>query len=192
MTFPGTIEIIAALSGLICVWLQTKENIWAWPFGILSVVLYVFIFYDSFLYSDMILHVIYIVLNAYGWWHWSRKKKHAKSEIPVKRLSWRADFWTAVLILAGTAVWGWNMGHLTRAQFVYYDAFTTVGSLTAQYLLAKKFIENWIIWILVDLVAIPVYIAKELYLTAGLYTVYLVLCIYGYLQWRRQFSPQIA
>ncbi len=180
------IETIAVISGILCVWLQTKEDIRAWPFGILSVLLYVYIFHENYLYSDMILNAIYILLNLYGWWNWSQRKHNDISEVPVGVLSVQNLFLTAVLILVGTLIWGWNMGQFTNAQFVYFDAFTTVGSLTAQYLLAKKYLDNWYIWIVVDLVAIPIYIAKGLYLTAGLFGVYLALCVYGLIQWRRQ------
>ncbi len=180
------IETIAVISGIFCVWLQTKEDIRAWPFGILSVLLYVYIFHENYLYSDMILNAIYILLNLYGWWNWSQRKHNDISEVPVGVLSVQNLFLTAVLILVGTLIWGWNMGQFTNAQFVYFDAFTTVGSLTAQYLLAKKYLDNWYIWIVVDLVAIPIYIAKGLYLTAGLFGVYLALCVYGLIQWRRQ------
>ncbi len=189
MISPIVLEAVAVIAGILCVWLQTKEDIRAWPFGILSVILYVYIFHENYLYSDMILNAIYIILNIYGWWNWSRRKTEVKSEVPVQTISSQGHIILVVIIIVGTAIWGWNMGHFTRAQFVYYDAFTTVGSLVAQYLLAKKYLENWYVWIIVDLVAIPVYLAKGLHLTALLFGVYLALCIYGLLQWKKQLKP---
>ncbi len=189
MISPIVLEAVAVIAGILCVWLQTKEDIRAWPFGILSVILYVYIFHENYLYSDMILNAIYIILNIYGWWNWSRRKTEVKSEVPVQTISSQGHIILVGIIIVATTIWGWNMEHFTRAQFVYYDAFTTVGSLVAQYLLAKKYLENWYVWIIVDLVAIPVYLAKGLHLTALLFGVYLALCIYGLLQWKKQLKP---
>jgi nicotinamide mononucleotide transporter len=181
------LEIISTLSGIICVYLQTRENIKAWPFGILSVTLAVFIFYKEMLYSDFILHNIYIVLNIYGWWFWNKKNKNnssiSSSSIKLIRNTQLLFYLMAILILS--FVWGNYMDKHFNASFPYLDAFTTIGSLIAQYLLARKILQNWLIWIAVDFVAIGVYLAKDLYFFSGLFTVYLILCIKGYLDWRK-------
>jgi len=186
------LEYIAVLSGILCVWLQTREDIRAWPLGILSVSIYVWIFYRARLYSDALLHFIYIVLNAYGWWYWSQRRRDMHSEVPIRRF--KPWLWGLVLVgvLAVSALWGYFMAHNTQASFPYADAYTTVMSLTAQYFLAKKYLENWLLWISVNLVAIPIYVFKQLYPTAGLFGVYLVLCILGLVEWRRQYRRQRA
>ena len=178
------LEIIATISGLVHVYLLTKEKIIAWPFGIVTVSIYVYIFFVSKLYSDAILHVIYFFLNIYGWYNWSRRHNDAP-DVLITRLSRPGILLFSVIIIAGSLSWGTVMQHNTDASFPYFDAYTTVASLCAQYLLAQKKIDNWIIWILVDLVAIPIYLLKGLYFTSGLYFVYLLLCISGFLQWRR-------
>lgn len=184
LTALQVIEFIAVVSGMTHVYLLTREKIIAWPFGLLSVGLYIFIFAESRLYSDVILHCVYVVLNIYGWWNWAHKGME-EDKLPVTRLT-RTEVaaWSA-LILAGFIAWGSVMKANTNADFPYPDAFTTVASLVAQFLLARKKLENWIIWIIVDIVAINIYMLKGLYLTSGLYGVYLLLCIKGWRDWRR-------
>ena len=178
------IEFIAVVSGMTHVYLLTREKIIAWPFGLLSVGLYIFIFAESRLYSDMILHAIYVILNIYGWWNWANKGPE-EDQLPVTRLTrTEAAAWSG-FILVGFIVWGSVMKANTNADFPYPDAFTTVASLVAQFLLARKKLDNWIIWIIVDIVAINIYMLKGLYLTSGLYAVYLFLCIKGLRDWRR-------
>lgn len=186
------IELVAIFFGLINVYLLTRQNIWAWPAGIIMVSLYVYIFYVSRLYSDFILHIIYVILNVYGWWYWTRKSRSAivseeeeEDLVPVTRLSSRASTAWGALIVVGTVIWGYLMDVNTDADFAYFDAFTTVASLTAQYLLARKKLENWLIWIVVDVVAINIYYLKGLYFTSALYGVFLALCVLGYIEWKR-------
>ncbi len=190
LSLQESLEYIAVLSGILCVWLQTREDIRAWPLGILSVSIYVWIFYQARLYSDALLHFIYIVLNAYGWWYWSQRRRDTHSEVPIRRF--KPWLWVAVLagVLVVSALWGHFMALNTQASFPYADAYTTVMSLTAQYFLAKKYLENWLLWISVNLVAIPVYVLKQLYPTAGLFAIYLALCILGWLEWSRQYRMQ--
>jgi len=178
------LEIVAAACGLTCVYLQTKEKILAWPFGIVSVLLYVIIFYESFLYSDVLLHAIYIILNAYGWWYWSKKKDDAV-DVPIINLSKTHYFIWGIVILIGTLGLGTFMGEKLGASLPYFDAFTTSGSLVAQYLLAKKVLQNWLLWIVVDVVAVSMYSYKGLYVTSLLFFAYLLLCIKGYIDWKK-------
>jgi nicotinamide mononucleotide transporter len=179
------IEAAATFFGLLCVWFTIKENIWCWPAGIVQVSLYIFVFYDSKLYSDMVLHIIYVFLNAYGWYHWLYKKNE-KAELPVSDVGKQLSLWVIVCII-GTAVLGYLMTTYTDASFPYPDAFITIASLIAQWLLAKKKLESWYFWIIVDVAAVGVYGLKELYLTTGLYAVFLVLAVFGYFEWRKSY-----
>lgn len=189
MTVLQIIELIATLFGIANVYLLTKQKIWAWPAGIVMVSLYVYIFAVSRLYSDVILHVIYVLLNIYGWWNWSRKDDKIE-KLKVTHLRDSSKYLWGGLIIFGTVLWGWIMDTYTDASFAYFDAFTTVASLSAQYLLAKKKIENWIIWIIVDIVAVNIYFFKDLYLTAGLYVLFMVLCVSGLINWRKSMQTQ--
>lgn len=182
MTF---IESIAVIFGIACVWLVVKESIWCWPAGLVQVSLYVYIFYQAKLYSDFGLHIFYVVLQFYGWYHWMNGGK-GKDTLPITRLPRnRLFFWIAICI-AGTATWGFLMERFTDASVPYPDAFTTVTSLVAQWLLARKRFENWYFWIAVDVVAIGVYLYKALYLTTGLYAVFLALCVLGIRSWNQR------
>lgn len=177
------IEAIATVFGVIAVWLVVRRNIWCWPAGLIQVTLYVWIFFEAKLYSDMILHVIYIFLQIYGWHHWLRGGKD-RHELPVTTIT--APIWSWILLTAGgTVAWGYLMERYTDAAVPYADAFTTVASLAAQWLTARKKLESWIFWIVVDVVAVGVYWYKELYLTTGLYIVFLVLATMGYFEWRK-------
>jgi nicotinamide mononucleotide transporter len=173
---------------LINVWLLTRERILAWPFGLLGVGLYVYIFYSVRLYSDFILHIIYVILNIYGWVYWARKGPVTANRLPVTVLSGSAGISWLLMILVTFIIWGYAVDYTTDASFVYPDAFTTVASLVAQFLLARKKLENWILWILVDIVAINIYLRKDLELTAGLYTILLILSIIGLLRWFKSYN----
>lgn len=178
------IESIAVLFGIACVWLVVKENIWCWPCGLVQVSLYVYIFYQAKLYSDFGLHLFYIGMQFYGWHHWLRGGK-GNTKAPITRLPARAILSWCAVCLFGAAAWGYLMSRYTDASVPYPDAFTTVTSLVAQWLMARKRLENWLFWIAVDVVAIGVYLYKGLYLTSGLYAIFLVLCILGIRHWLR-------
>lgn len=177
------IEAVAVASGLIAVWLATREHAGTWPVGMVSVVLYIYIFFGAKLYSDMVLHVFYIGVQFYGWHSW-RHGGAGRNVLPVTRLPRRPLRWIVAGTLAGTALWGWGMSTWTDAALPWADAFTTVASFVAQFLMARKRIDHWVFWFVIDTVAIGVYMVKGLHLTAFLYAVYLLLCISGYRRWK--------
>ena len=184
MSIYGYLEWAAALAGLINVYLLTRQTILAWPAGLLSVFLYIFIFYHNRLYSDVILHTVYVILNIYGWYHWTQPALDGKP-LPVTRFNTGQNVLLALAILAASLAWGLFMKKNTGADFVYADAFILVASLTAQYLMTLKKLENWMWWILVDIVAILIYSQKKLVVTTVLYSLYLFLCILGLRAWSR-------
>jgi nicotinamide mononucleotide transporter len=181
------IEIVAVIAGFLCVYFTIKENIWCWPTGLLQVTLYIFVFYQAKLYSDVLLHIIYVFMNLYGWYFWLHGGKLRK-EARITRLS---PAWLSACIagaVAGTLLLGWFMASRTDAALPYADAFTTVFSLAAQWLLSRKKLENWHFWIAVDVIAIGVYFTKDLYLTGVLYIAFLIMATAGLLRWRRSFA----
>ena len=183
----GIIEAIATITGVIGVALQAKEKIIAWPLLIISVGLAVYVFWINKLYSDMGLHCVYVVLNVYGWMIWSGNSPDIKVEV-TKVLSKREMLGALVVGLLGSVILGYVMDNYTDADLAYFDAFTTSMSLVAQFLLAKKILQNWILWIIADLVAFPIYIYKGLYFFAFLFLIYLILSIYGYSQWKKNLN----
>lgn len=181
------IEYVAVISGMVHVFLLTRGKVLAWPFGLLSVGLYIAVFLQNKLYSDSFLHVVYVLLNIYGWWNWVQQRNYNEI-LEVQRLALRQKWFWSTVILVGFLVWGYGIQQHTDASFPYGDAFTTVASLVAQYLLARRKLENWIIWIIVDVVAIQIYIRKGLYPTSVLYGVFLILSTWGYLNWMSQWE----
>ncbi len=177
------IEWIAVVFGFVCVVLTVRQNIWCWPAGLIQVLLYIYVFYEAKLYSDVILHIVYVFLQFYGWYHWlyGGTRFH---DLPVTSSGWMFAPWLCG-VLAGSYLWGFGMERYTDAAIPYGDAFTTVASLAAQYLLARKQLESWLLWIAVDIVAVWIYQEKALYPTAMLYGVFLVLATLGFLAWRK-------
>lgn len=185
------LEIIATITGIASVALQAKEKVIAWPFAIVSVSILAYIFFFEKLYSDLGLHIIYIILNIYGWIVWTQKRD-TETVTPTKLLSNNGLIYSAITTIIGCGILGCLMSTFTDADLPFFDAFTTSGSLVAQYLLAKKYLQNWWLWIIVDLVAIPLYLYKGLWIIAGLFAVYLVICIWGYISWNKRYQGEYS
>ena len=147
-------EAVAVVFGAAAVALTIRQSLWCWPLGLVQVALYVYVFYQARLYSDMVLHVIYVVLQVYGWYRWRRGERG--SALPVSYLSLTERAGWAMAIALAASVWGEAMLRYTDAAAPRADAFIAAASLAAQYLLAIKKLENWIVWIVVDVVAIAV------------------------------------
>jgi nicotinamide mononucleotide transporter len=181
-------EIIAVLLGLANIVLIIRRSVWNFPFGIAMVSLYAVIFYDAKLYSDAGLQVFFIIVNAYGWLAWGRSKAD-EGDIIVRRLSSLAYAGWIAGSIAAIAAWGYFMSANTDASYPYWDASVAMLSVAGQILMTRRFVENWHYWIIVNLISIPLYIAKDLHLTAGLYGVFLILAIAGLVEWRKAQRP---
>lgn len=183
------LEIIAMALGLICVWLTVRRHIACWPTGLAMVLLYVFIFYEARLYSDMLLQVVYVFLQIYGWHAWLRSGPDRTPLVVSRMPAWQVVPWLAAGIASAAALGGAMHGY-TDASLPYVDAVATVASLIAQWLTGRKVLEAWLVWIFVDVVSIGLYLAKQLYPTAGLYLVFLVLATWGWFEWRSAWRKQ--
>lgn len=180
-------ESTAALLGIIAVYLSTRQSVASWPVGILYAGMYVVVFFQARLYASAGLHVTYLVLSVYGWWSWLRG---GTRRTPLKVARARPRVVAAALALAVVA-WltlGTYLRRETAAALPYLDSLLTCISLVAQWMLARKLLENWILWILVDLVYVPLYLSQNLRSTAILYTVYLGLAAKGWWDWRRELT----
>lgn len=182
------LELIAALLGVLSVWMVVRRQIWAFPVGIVMVCLYAVIFYQAKFYADMALQGVYVIMQVQGWYLWSKSPRAADDRILVRRL--RGEQWalTAALALFGTLAIGYYLQQHTDAALPYVDALTTSVSLLAQWWMNTKYLENWLLWIAVDVVYLFQYSYKALYLTTGLYAVFLVLAVIGYREWRRKMT----
>lgn len=178
------LEAAGALTGLLCVWLTTRQSLWCWPTGILNAALFLVLFMEVRLYADAGLQVVYVALSVYGWWRWLHPGEQ-RAELPVTRITPRLAALLGTLTVTTAAVMGAALVRWTDASLPYWDATTTALSLTAQYLLARKVLESWALWIAVDVLSVGVYLAKDLALTAGLYVIFLCLAARGLYAWRR-------
>jgi nicotinamide mononucleotide transporter len=187
-------EILGTVLGVIGVGLMIRQSVWGWPVGLVQVAVYAWVFFGAKLYSDVILQGFFFVIQAYGWWHWlhgdpRHKSRHAA--LAVTRLGSGARVaWVGVGLLA-SLLWGEVMRRTTDAALPHWDAFILVFSLIAQWLQAQKRIENWAGWMVVNVVAIGVYWAKDLRLTSALYVVFFGMAVMGHVAWRRSLRLRV-
>lgn len=178
------LEWIAAITGLACVWLTVKENVWCWPLGLVSAALYVVVFEQARLYADMGLQCVFIGLQIFGWYEWVRGGPD-REPLVVTHTTTRTRIVLAAVFAAGTALLADTLYRHTDASLPWVDSTQTVLSLIAQYLLSFKRIESWVLWIVVDVISVWMYQYKLLYVTTALYAVFLCLAVQGLLRWRR-------
>ncbi|HEK0908307.1 nicotinamide riboside transporter PnuC [Pseudomonas parafulva] len=183
------LELFAAALGVIAVWLTVRQNIWCWPIGLVMVLLYSWIFYDVKLYSDMLLQVVYAVLNLYGWWQWTRPDR-VEDARQVSRLDTATVLRGLGLGLLASAALGAAMAHWTDAAQPWLDAALTGFSLVAQVWMAQKRLQCWALWFVVDVIFVGLFLYKGLYLTAALYALFTLIAVRGWLEWRR--DPALA
>jgi nicotinamide mononucleotide transporter len=177
-------EIVGTAFGLLSVWLTIRKSVWCWPTGLVNVVCFFVLFYQVKLYAELITYAAFFVLGVYGWWKWARGENEG-GELPVTRTPRRTAAMLIALALFWTPIQGYCLHRFTDAALPYWDSSITVLSLLAQWMMARKYLENWALWIAVDLLGIGVYQAKGLYATAGLYVVFLVLATSGLVAWWR-------
>lgn len=185
----SVIEWVAALLGIACVALGAVRSIWNYAFGIASVALFGFVFFEAKLYSDTLLQIFFVAANLYGLINWRRSQAEA-GDVVVEVMSHRARVVWAVAGVAAIVTWGWLMHRYTDASYPWPDAAIAITSVVAQILMARRCLENWLLWIAVDIASIPLYAAKGLWITMGLFVVYLGLAIWGYADWRKVLRAQ--
>jgi len=178
------LEIIAVALGLANVGLLVRRSIWNYPFGMAMVALYFVIFREAKLYGEAGLQVFFFVVQGWGWWLWARAGGMAQM-VDVTWMGWRARAAALVLVAASSVGIGWTMASFTDAALPYADAAIAGASVVAQVLLAVRRVENWVLWIAIDVLSVGVYLNRELYLTAGLYVAFLVLAATGLREWAR-------
>lgn len=180
------LETSGVITGILCVYLAAKNNIWNWPIAIISVLIYILIFFEAKLYADTGLQVYFLAMNLYGWYFWSRKEVDKK--VPVTSISTQEIILSFAGIVVFTAGLGLFLYKGTDASFPFIDSFCTACSLVAQVFLARKVLENWLIWIFVDVIYVGLYISKNLHLTAGMYALYIIIAAIGYQNWRKEYK----
>jgi nicotinamide mononucleotide transporter len=190
------LEAAGVVTGVACVWLAARNSIWNFPIGIINGGLYLVVFYRARLYSDAGLQLAFIALLIYGWAKWVRGRASAGEQsapsLPITHTPRRVAAWLAGAGLLFALGGGFLFSRHTNAALPYWDSSTTAISLVAQALLSRRNIENWLLWVAVDVAYVGMYWHRELYLTSGLYVVFLGLAAYGYWQWRREMAAEAA
>jgi len=178
------IEVLASIIGIVGVWLTTRQHILCWPIGLLNVTLSMFVFLQAKLYYDFVLQIFYFFLTVYGWYNWLYGGSRSNS-LPVSRLSSKVLSKNIVLLVFLVLIFGYLAHIYTDASLPYFDAFTSAGGIIATFWMAKKILENWLAWIIIDIVCVAIYIYKELYAFSVLYFIFTILAIIGYYSWKK-------
>ena len=187
-------ELIGAASGLLCVWLIIRENIWNWPVGLAYALVSLLVFYKARLYSDLVLHVFYVFMNGYGWYYWLRGAgaRSSGGRLVGARLRKRSASLLGVATVIGIVAMGWLFDYYTDADLAYWDSTTTVMSFAAMWMAAHKYIENWIVWLVIDVLATGIYIFKGIWPYAVLYGLYIPMAVWGWMAWLRSMSSSMV
>jgi nicotinamide mononucleotide transporter len=183
-------DIAGFATGIACVWLAARANIWNFHFGILNAAILGLVFVQQRLFADASLQVVFIVLNTRGLQAW-RAGQQVSESAPVFRTT-RRELATMLLLVAGMVPLLWWLLGLMKGSAPLIDALVTSLSIVAQWLLNRRVLENWIWWIVVDLISIPLYVSRGLPLIAALYVVFLLICCQGYVRWRTLVAPSPA
>jgi len=194
-------ELLAVISSLLYVVLAAKENIWCWPAALVSTIIYTVIFYDVYLWMDALLQVYYLVMAVFGWYCWRKvlSPKSGENNDSARKAvqaiqTWPLIFHAKIIVLltACSLAIGWLMDNYTPTDFPYLDSATTVFAVFATFMIAKKVLENWLYWIVIDFVSIYLYLEKDLQPTAVLFGLYVVMAIVGYLAWYRKHQKTLS
>ncbi|MDC3332883.1 nicotinamide riboside transporter PnuC [bacterium] len=184
-------EVIAVILALAYLVLAMKERIECWYAALASSAIYTFLFWDVSLLMESALQVYYLAMAVFGWWQW-REHSEQNKDLTIHTWSLRQHFMIAVLWLALVFISGYLLDNNTSAALPYLDSFTTWGAVITTYMVTRKVLENWLYWIVIDSVSIYLYIDRELYLTALLFAMYVVMVVFGYYQWRKRYREQLA
>jgi len=183
------LEFSGLVSGLACVWLLIRQNVWTFPIGLVYSVVSVAVFMEQRLYSDVLLSGYYVLMNGYGWYYWLRGGvRSAQDELPVSLTPRRAVAWLVLATALATVLLGYFFATRTDAALPYWDSFTTCASFTAMWMTARKYLENWVVWLVVDVVAVGIYLIKGIEFYAVLYFVYLGMAVAGFRAWQRSMT----
>ena len=182
-------EIVAVLLAIAYLLLAVRENILCWYCALFSTAIFIFLFWDVRLLMESALNVFYLIMAVYGWQQW-KYGGTKKSGVIISTLDRRQNIMIIGVILIMTLISGWLLAQHTDAVWPYVDSFTTWASVITTVMVAKKILENWLYWLVIDSVSVPLYIDRGLYLTAILFLGYLVIVIFGYFKWRRHLFEQ--
>ncbi len=180
-------EWIAVISGIIYVLLAGKKHIACWFFAMVSTSIYIYLCFSNQLFVESGLQVFYLIMAIYGWVKWNQDQSEA---LPIRRWKWSFHVINILISTAVTLLLGYLMGEFTSQQSPYLDAFTTVFSLAATFMVTQRVLENWLYWIVIDIALGVLYASRELYLTGVQYIVFAIIAVFAFYSWRKYYSVQ--
>jgi len=181
-------ELLAVFLGLAYLALAMRESNWCWPLAFISTAIYTGLFWHVSLLMDSALNVYYMAMAIYGWWSWNNNSLNQKASRKISRWPFSLHLTAVgatVCLSIASGVW---LQKNTQAAWPYLDSFTTWGSVLATVMVARKILENWIYWFVIDAVSLALYIERGLYPTALLFVIYLVMCVFGFIAWKRHYQ----
>lgn len=184
------IEITGTITGFIYILYSIEGNKLLWLYGFLSSLLYVYVFFDSGLYADMSINFYYVVVSIYGWIHWTFRKEKLQQEISISLTKRNEALVIALITIALFFIITFILKKYTNSTVPLWDAFISAASITATWMLARKMLEQWLIWIVVDGISVGLCIYKGLFPTAILFFVYTLLAYTGYIKWKKLWKQQ--
>ena len=193
------LEILGTLSGLVCVWLLIKESVLTFPIGLLYAVITSAVVIEARLYADLVLNLYFVLMNGYGWYFWIRgaEERQIEGKLLVASIPRNELAFAAVAMILGTLMVGYFFSAYTDADFAYWDSLTTVASFVAMWMTARKYLESWVLWFLIDVLQIALYVVKGfsgspgLYFYSFLYSVYLWMAVLGWRSWSQNVVKQV-
>jgi len=194
-------ELVAVLLGIAYLVLAVRESLWCWYAAFAGTAIFLWLFWQVNLFMESALQVYYLVMAVYGWYQWrhggrggtssqAAARAAARATLPIGTWSPRAHGYAIGAVLVASAISGALLARYTSAALPYLDSFTTWGSILTTWMVARKILENWLYWLVIDSASIYLYLERGLVLTAGLFMVYLVIVVFGYLRWRQQYRLQ--
>ena len=184
-------ELLAVALAVTYLMLAIRQNIWCWAAAAVSTLIYLFIMYEARLYMESVLQIFYLGMAAYGWYEW-RHGGANHGELEVSTWPWKRHLVAVAVVFVLVFASGELLTRFSDAALPFADAFTTWAAVVATYMVARKILENWIYWFVIDAVSVYLYLSRELYFTAALFVAYLVMIVFGYRSWRRSMLEQAA
>ncbi|WP_194766643.1 nicotinamide riboside transporter PnuC [Tamlana sp. I1] len=189
------LELIGVFFGFLSVWFSKQENILVYPTGIISTAIFVYILFVYSLLGDMLINAYYFIMSIYGWYYWTRKDAN-NHEVPVSVTTKKEQVWSLIIFLLTIVfiVIFYKLNDKFNGWTAYVDTFTTAIFFVGMWLMAKKKLENWVYWIIGDIISVPLYFYKGLIFTSFQYLIFTIIAIYGYKAWKKSINknPQIA
>jgi nicotinamide mononucleotide transporter len=185
-------EIIAVALGIAYLLLAVRESLWCWYAAFAGTAIYLWLFWQVSLPMESALQLFYLAMAVYGWQQWRSGARRDGGTRPISRWPARLHLYAVIAVLAASAISGALLQRYTDAALPYLDSFTTWGSVLTTWMVARKVLENWVYWLVIDSACIYLYLERGLLLTAVLFMVYLIIVVFGFFQWRQHYHAQFA